>query len=215
MKRYFLLVLFLSVLFLSSRQGFATSYDTLSFDYPLDGGGVVMLTKTWALKKYLHTGFFVGGGQINRDFELESSNGGAKFQAHTKTTLAPFFGPQVTLLFKFIGLSLGYGVYHAKSDFDVDVPSVGKLTGQRKGWGTAFYSPLLVLDFYDSKHNVIFGFGLGGFLDGSNKKLKASRNSTTLETDESPIDTLSFHFHLTWAGKPGKSEVKPKDDWDF
>lgn len=194
-------ILSFSFLFLvSAAPAFARVpvINSLAVEVPLDGGLMVMGSRTWQLNKYIGVGLVAGGGQINRDFDLETTSG-QKWNAETKAIIFPFVGPQVTLMFNWIGISVGYAAYYADTDLTVKSDTLGTLTGNTTGWGSGFYSPLLSLDFYDQKHDLVFGFGLGGFLGGTYPDLEAKSAAGKITTDESPIDTLTFHLKVAWA----------------
>ncbi|OVE77803.1 hypothetical protein BVX98_01905 [bacterium F11] len=185
-------------------------FNEIAVDYPLDGGGMVMASRLWSLNRFVRVGFVVGGGVIKRDFDFTASNG-EKLEAETSSIVLPFIGPRVSFFYKFFGLSLAFGGFHAKTDFDLKGPSLGSASGEKTGWGTGLYSPLLVLDFYDKKHNILFGLGLGGFLGNSYPDLEASNATTRVITDESPLDTITVHFRMAWSAKRGKE--KSYDDY--
>lgn len=182
-----------------------------SVDFPFQGGVMVTGSRLWRINKFMEAGFFVSGGSIEREFDL-SVPGAPDAEAKTESLVLPFFGPRISFNFQFVGLSLAYGMYYAKTDMDVTNISGGPLTGETKGWGSGFYSPLLVLDFYDKRRNVAIGLGLGGFLGTSGPDLKASSASRSIKTDASPIDTLTLHVRFLWAANR-RSAVKPDDDF--
>lgn len=174
-----------------------------------------MGSRMWRVNRVIDIGMVGGGGQINRNFDLKTA-AGTTLSAETKALVFPFFGPQVSFNFNWIGLSLGYAAFWAQTDLTVQGGSLGTLTGTTKGWGSGFYSPLLVLDFYDTKHDLVFGFGLGGFLGTSYANLEAQSSTTRLTTDESPIDTLTFHLRLLWAdGRAQRLKEKIEKEEDF
>ena len=191
------------------------SYNTLALDFPTDGGVMLMGSHMWRVARHLDAGLVFGGGQINHDFDLKSPTG-ATFNAESKSIVFPFVGPQLSLNFGWIGLSVGYAGFYSKTDLTVKTDAFGTLTGTTKAWGSGVYSPLLVLDFYDSKHDLVFGFGLGGFFGTSFPNLEAQNSQAKISTDESPIDTLTFHVRLLWASDRAKRlEEKRKKEEDF
>jgi len=197
-----------------SHQRFR-SYNNVAVDFPLDGGGMLMASKIWSLNKHIRGGFVVGGGVIQRDFEI-TVVGAPNFQAETKAMVLPYFGPQITFFYNVVGLSLSYGAFYAKTDFEVSGDTIGSLSGEKSGWGTGFYSPLLVLDFYSEKHNLIFGFGLGAFFGTSYPKLVAESATARVESDRNPLDTITFHVRTAWSGSLfNRSNPMEEDDEDF
>ena len=205
----------LSSMVLAGRQGRPLVINDIAVDIPTDGGLLLMGSRMWRMNRVVDIGFLGGGGQINRNFDLKTTAGDT-LNADTKAIVFPFLGPQVSFNFNWIGLSLGYAAFWAKTDLTVQGGSLGTLTGTTKGWGSGFYSPLLVLDFYDTKHDLIFGFGLGGFLGTSYPKLAAHSTTTSLTTDESPIDTLTFHLRLSWTdGRAKRLKDKRDKEEDF
>jgi hypothetical protein len=174
------------------------AWNSVSVDVPLDGGAMVSYNRTWDVTKFMDVGFVVSGGQIRRTFDLDGP-AGQTYHATTDALVLPLAGPFVTLHASWIGISVGYGAFWAKTDLSVrDVPG-GTAMGKTNGWGTGIYSPLLVLDFYDQKRDMIFGFGIGGYFGSSYKTLSASNPSGAITTNASPLDTLTFHLHCRWA----------------
>ena len=176
----------------------ARTYNEMAVDFPVDGGAMLMYSRLWYLSKYVHAGFVAGGGQIENDFKLSVPNTG-DLDASTSSTILPYIGPRIGFFFPYVGLSIGYGAFFAKSNLKVNWPDGSHLTGTKSGWGSGFYSPLLVLDFYDSRHNLIWGFGLGGFLGSSFPTMEASNGATRVTTNASPIDSLTFHLQISWT----------------
>ncbi len=204
--------LILSALHARNRRGV---YNDIAVDIPFDGGVMIMASRMWSLNNFLDVGLVGGGGQINRDFEIETTNG-TKLDAHSQATIFPFIGPQLSFNFGWIGLAVGYAAFFADTDLTVDGGSLGTLTGSKKAWGSGFYSPLLVLDFYDKKHDLVFGLGLGGFLGTSYPNIEAQSATAKITTDESPIDTLTFHVRMMWAdGRWQRMKEKRERETDF
>jgi hypothetical protein len=199
---------------LLTASGHSAALNELALEVPADGGGMLMYSRTWRVARYLHAGFVAGGGQINRDFDLESP-GQPNLQAETKTLVLPMIGPRITLVFPVIAISVGYAAFWGRTDLDVDVPGAGRLSGETSGWGTGFYSPLLSVDVYSEKRDMTFGIGLGGFFGTSFPDLTASGGGISLRTTENPIDTLSLHLKMGWAdGRQARRERKESLD-DF
>jgi hypothetical protein len=187
-------------------------FDSVAVELPFQGGGLVMARRTKVINRFLRIGGVIGGGAINRKFNITS--GSTEFDAETHATILPYIGPQVQLSAGYVGISLSYGVFWARTKFNADAPGVGRLSGRTSGWGTGFYAPLLILDFYDRDRNAVVGVGLGGFLGATYPDLKGTNGSTSLTTDESPIDTLSVHVSVTWplGSWPVRQSRRPKDD---
>ncbi len=199
----------LSAAFAGERQP-SLSTNEVAVDFPLDGGGMVMFSRMRSFSQVLQAGVVVGGGVIQRDFDL-SVAGFPELEARTEALILPFIGPRLSLNFNFIGVSLAYGVFWAKTDFEATGPGTETFRGEKSGWGTALYSPLLVIDFLNKKRNIIFGFGLGGFLGTSYPDLKvASPAGVRLTTDESPLDTLTLHLRVLWP--EGRRPAPPDND---
>jgi hypothetical protein len=170
----------------------------VSLDIPLDGGAMVSYQRTWLLTKYIDAGLVVSGGQIRRRFDLDSDTG-RSYNAETTALVLPLAGPFVTLHWSWFGISLGYAGFWAKTDLTVKDTPGGTLNGTTKAWGSGFYAPLLVFDFFDEKHDLMYGFGLGGYFGSHYKDMTASSSTYALTTDASPIDTLTFHVRCLWA----------------
>lgn len=186
-------------------------YHELAFDYPIDSGGMVMYSHRWILKPTLDLGFVTGGGVINRDFDIKQANGLPELKAHTEATVLPYFGPTISLHGTYFGVSLAYGFYYARSKFEVDGFSPG-LSSKKNAWGHGFYSPLLTLDFYSSKYDMIFGFGLGGFFGSGYPTMVADNGAVRVESKGDPIDTLTIHVRTRWFTSKSKREQKEKDE---
>ncbi len=159
---------------------------------------MVSYQHTWLLTRHFDAGFVVSGGEIQRDFDLDAP-AGQTYNAHTKALVLPLAGPFITLHGSWIGISFGFAGFWARTDLTVNNTPGGTLTGTTKAWGSGFYSPLLVLNFYDQKRDLIYGFGLGGYFGSSYKHMNASSPTYAITTDASPIDTLTFHVSCTWA----------------
>lgn len=198
--RRFFLFSFIALCCATARADNQRAWATngISVDIPVDGGAMLSYQRTWLLMRHLDAGFVISGGQILRKFDLDASNG-QKYHAKTDALVLPLVGPFVTLHWSWIGLSLGYAAFYAKTDLTVNDTPGGTLRGTTKGWGSGFYSPLLVLDFYDEKHDLIYGFGLGGYFGSNYKDLQASSPTYAVTTNASPIDTLTFHVRCLWA----------------
>ena len=78
------------------------------------------------------------------------------------------------------------------------------------GWGTGFHAPFLELEFADSKRDLVFGFGLGGFFSTSYPKLRASGASGDITLNDSPINTLTARVKLVWGF--GRVRAQPEND---
>ena len=177
----------------------ATWYNTASVDVPVDGGVMLTYSRFYRVNRFLDIGGVVSGGQIRREFDLKASNG-LEYQVETEAMVLPLAGPVVSLHYEWIGISIGYAAFQADTDVTMKNGTVGTLRGTKKAWGTGVYSPILVLDFYNQNRNLIFGVGLGAFYATSFPNLEASNGSTVISTDESPIDTLTFHLRCLWGG---------------
>lgn len=186
------------------------SYHQTALDIPVDGGTFASYSRMWGFGDYLQAGWLIGGGVIQRKFDVASSAFPA-LKAKTEAVVFPFFGPRVSFIYKVVGISLSYGFYHAKTDLTVRGDGFPAATGETSAWGTGFYSPLLTVDFYNRKWNMLFGIGLGGFFGGSYPALEARNSNFLFRTNESPIDTLTFHVRTTWIS--GR-RTAPDSDWD-
>lgn len=164
-------------------------------DIPLDGGGFVSYTRSYVLSPYMDVGVTVGGGVIEREFDLTYAGLG-DVDYETEATVVPFIGPRIGLHYQFIGISFGYGVFYADTDITARDQSGTIYKGSEKGWGTGFYAPLLVIDFYNTSKDMYLGLGLGGFLGANYPDLVATNGNTRLVTDESPIDGLTVTFRM-------------------
>lgn len=173
------------------------AYNELGVDFPIDGGAMLTYARMWQVSRYLHLGAEIGGGQIQREFEVKS--GATEFDVETDTLVLPFIGPRVMLRFPVVALSLGFSFFRAEADIEAKASGFETMRGETKGWGTAFHSPFLVLDFYDKQRKMVFGFGLGGFFGTSFKDLEATSSTGRLVTDENPLDTLTIHFRTLWG----------------
>jgi hypothetical protein len=94
------------------------AYNDLGVDFPVDGGVMLMGSRSWRIARHLDAGFVLGGGEIDRDFDLKNA-AGQTFSSETKSFVFPFVGPQVTFNFNWIGLSVGYAAFYAKTDLTV------------------------------------------------------------------------------------------------
>lgn len=186
------------------------AYNQMALEVPTDGGGMLMYSRMWVLNKYLEGGFSVGGGVIDRDFDL-TAPGSPTLKGHTQTLVLPYIGPRITAIYHVIGISIGYGIFYADSDFKVEWLGEPRLTGRKSGWGSGFYSPLLVIQFLDPRYNVVYGFGLGGFFGTSFPKLKATSSTSVVTTTENPIDTLTLHLSYSWG--PNSGRKSNRDEW--
>lgn len=171
---------------------------------------MVSASRLWRMGRHVEAGLVMSGGRIDREFDLDIA-GNPNARAETQSLVLPFLGPRLALTYNFVGISLAYGVYYAKTAITVRNVTGGDLSGETKGWGTGFYSPLLTLDFYDKKRDLIFGFGLGGFFGASGPDLKASSASTRVSTNASPINTLTFHVRVLWAANRKLRLDEPED----
>lgn len=184
----------------------------LALEIPADGGGMLMYSRSWRVARYVYAGFVAGAGQIEREFDLEVP-GQPSFEARTKTLVLPMVGPRLTLVFPVIAVSVGYAAFWGRTDLDVKVPGGGSLTGETKGWGSGLYSPLLSIEFYSEKRDMVFGVGLGGFFGTSFPDLSASGGGSRITTDENPIDTLTFHLKMGW-GDGRRTRREKREDLD-
>lgn len=211
---FFLIGLFPSIL-IADNTSKRPAYNTFSVDVPVDGGVMLSVSRNWRLTRFLDAGWVLAGGQIQREFDVNTANA-MTFKAETEALVLPLTGPYVTLHYEWIGISLGYAAFLADTDITMKNDATGTLSGNKKGWGTGFYSPLLVLDFYDRKHDLVFGFGLGGYFGTSYPNLTASAPGISVTTDESPIDTLTFHLRLLWSdGRQQRVEKRQHNDDDL
>jgi hypothetical protein len=160
----------------------------------------------------LDVGLTAGGGVIEREFDLTYNTVG-NVNYETKALVLPFIGPRVSLHYEFIGLSLGYGAFYADTDIEAKDSAGTRYTGSEKGWGTGFYAPLLVLDFYNNNRDMYLGLGLGGFLGANYPNLEATNGTTKLVTDESPIDGLTVTFRMRFFDGHGGPSQKSRDDF--
>jgi len=214
LQRWTFLATLLALPFLPAAPAGAFGGDEFALEIPGDGGAMLMYSRSWRLNKYLYGGFVAGGGQINREFDL-TNPGQPDLEVQTKTLILPMVGPRLTVVFPVIAISVGYAAFWGRTDTDVDLPGVGRLSGTTSGVGTGFYSPIFSVDFYSDKRDMVFGIGLGGFLGTSFPDLEASGGGTTLRTDENPIDTLTLHLKVGWdAGRREKREKRENLD-DF
>jgi hypothetical protein len=210
-------ILFFSIAILlggfSAKVGAAPAINEFAVDFPFDGGGFVSYTRSWVLSPYMDVGVSAGGGVINREFDVTyPSVGDVSYE--TKALVLPFIGPRLGLHYEFIGLSVGYGAFYADTDIEARDKAGNTYAGSEKGWGTGFYAPLLVLDFYNNRRDMYFGVGLGGFLGANYPNLEAARGSTTLVTNESPVDSLTLTFRMRFFDGHGPSPVQENRD-DF
>lgn len=208
-----LLSFVLFILFLNSNSASAAkAINEVAFDFPADGGVMVMVSRFWTFNRYIQAGFTVGGGVIERDIDIDEIPI-AGVEAHAKSIVLPYLGPRVNFYFHVVGVSVGYGVFYAKTDLEATLPTSGHVSGETSGWGTAFYSPLLVLDFYHKKYDLVFGFGLGAFFGSSFPDLEASNDNVRLKTNASPIDNITVHVRTRWrAGR--WPWTQSKEDWE-
>jgi hypothetical protein len=182
------------------------AYNSVAVDVPFDGGAMLTYSRYWRLNHFIDAGWIISGGQIDRNFDLKDPSG-AVYKTKTKAWVAPMTGPVVTLHANWIGISIGYAAFYADTDITMKNDVVGTLTGNKKAWGSGIYSPLLVLDFYDQRHDLIFGFGLGGYFGTSYPALEASAPGIKIATNESPIDTLTVHARVLWGdGRSKRNE---------
>ncbi|MCB4756156.1 MAG: hypothetical protein LHV69_03835 [Elusimicrobia bacterium] len=188
------------------------SYHEVTFDIPFEGGGMMNYARMWAFSRYVHAGFYASGGVIERRIDV-SHPLYPDLTMRTKALVLPLFGPRVTLLYHFIGLSIGVGAFYAKTDLEVEGPGITTLKGDVRGWGTGIYAPFLIADFYNEKRDMFFGFGFGGYWGTSYPDLKASSDSLTVTTDESPLNTLTFQFRWRWI--EGRRERLKAHEEDF
>jgi hypothetical protein len=201
------------ILLLSALPSFAVPhYHELAADYPLDSGGMLMYSHRWMVSKYVDAGFVAGGGVINRDFKIKRS-GFSDLDAHTRATVFPFIGPTLSFHGTNVGVSLGYAFYYAKTKFEVEglTPT---LSGRKNAWGQGIYSPLLTLDFYSSKHEMIFGFGLGGFFGTNYPTLVATNGTDRIQSSGDPIDTITIHLRTRWYTAKSRKAEKERDEFE-
>ena len=184
----------------------------LAVDIPFEGGAMLMFARDYRVARYIRLGIIAGGGQINRR-PLVKLPDGQEADARIQTTVFPFIGPRITFATPVVGLSLGFAVFHARADTDFDWPGQGRYSGTTTGWGTGFHAPFLELEFADSKRDLVYGFGLGGFFSASYPDLKASGSGGAVSLNSSPIDTLTGRVKVVW----GFGRVRqPRDqDVDF
>ncbi len=195
---------------INAAQKSPRAYNQVALEIPFDGGGMLMFSRMWVLGKYFEAGFSAGGGLIEREFDM-TVNGDSNWEGETKSLVLPFVGPRVTAFYHFIGLSVGYGLFYSDTDIDVRSPAGEKFTGNKKGWGTGFYSPLLVLSYYNPDQSVVYGIGLGGFFGTSYPDLTAHHGGTRVVTNENPIDTFTLHMSLSFGPKSWKKDLS--EDW--
>jgi hypothetical protein len=129
--------------------------------------------------------------------------------------VAPLTGPVLSLHNNWIGISVGYAAFYANTDVTMHNDQLGTLKGKKRAWGTGLYSPLLVLDIYDKKHDLIYGVGLGGYFGTSYPNLEAGNQTVTVRTDESPIDTLTFHVRCLWGDHRSPEPAAASSKSDF
>jgi hypothetical protein len=185
----------------------SSSYSEVGFDYPADGGGLVSYSRMWRVLSYLDVGYMVGGGQVKNEFDVPGPTA-SKLHVQTTSLLLPYIGPRMTLVTPVVGLTLGYGAFYSLTDFTASNEAY-HFSGRAKGWGQGVYSPFLVLDFYDSKRDLIFGFGLGGLFATSYPEMTSTVNGTTLTINQSPFDTLTFHIDVRWPNGRSTSQRRP------
>ena len=184
----------------ASAAGSAASLNEVAVDVPVDGGVVASFSKQWRLFPHLDAGFMIGGGRVERDFDLDGPGG--TLEARTEALILPMAGPKATVRLSPLPLafSVAFLVYRAETDVEIDGPAgAGTFTGSRSFWGTALYSPLITLDFYDKARDLYFGFGLGGFLGLGNPDLTARRGGSSITTGASPLEGLTVHVRTRWA----------------
>lgn len=184
----------------------------VAVDFPFDGGAVLTYTRSWPVVKHLDLGFTIGGGVIEREFDVTDSVHG-KVDFETKAIVLPFIGPRASLHFEVIGISVGYGLFYADTDIEARDQAGVSYAGSEKGWGSGFYAPLLVLDFYDRKRDMFFGIGLGGFLGANYNDLEAASGANRVVTDESPIQGLTITLRTRWFGGSAARPTQPKDEF--
>ncbi len=186
----------------------APAINEFAVDIPLDGGGFVSYTRSYILSRYMDVGFTVGGGVIEREFDLTYAGLG-EVEYETEATVVPFIGPRIGLHYQFIGISLGYGAFYADTDIEARDQGGTVYKGSEKGWGTGFYAPLLVVDFYNTSKDMYLGLGLGGFLGANYPDLIATDGTTRLVTDESPIDGLTVTFRMKFFDARAANPTQP------
>ena len=81
------LVLFPVSLFAQSKP----FYNSIRVELPSDGGGMLMYSKMWHHGRHIQYGFDVGGGVIERDFDVTFPTG-IKKEAETKALVLPYIG---------------------------------------------------------------------------------------------------------------------------
>ena len=207
------LAAFTALTLLSALPAFAKlpASNEIAVDVPFDGGAMLMFARDYRIARYFRLGVIAGGGEIIRRPTVRMPDG-QDVEARIQSTVFPFIGPRITLATPVVGLSLGFAAFHAKAETDLDWPGQGKFSGSVSGWGTGFHAPFLELEFADSKRDLVFGFGLGGFFSTSFPRLRASGSSGDISLDESPINTLTGRVKLVWGF--GRVRAKSEDD-DF
>ncbi len=188
------------------------AYNEISVDFPIEGGGMLMVSRSWPLNRFFDVGIVGGSGVIERDFEVTDSQS-RTLDVHTKAAVFPFIGPRLSLNGRIIGLTLAYGAFYAKTDFKAMNGTWGDFSNDISGWGSGFYSPLLVLDFYVRRWDLLVGLGLGGFLGTSYPNLEASSSTGRVSTAASPISTLTIHLRTRWFD--GRKTIPGKSDDEF
>jgi len=198
--------------FISVPPAFARQASTeVAVEVPTDGGGMLMLSRSWRFARHFYAGIVGGGGRIDRDFTIGATPGHPELKASARTIVLPFIGPRITLAFPTVALSIGYAAFHARTDLDVHWPGAPTLTGRTSGWGTAIYSPLLELDFYSEKQDLVYGVGIGGFFGTTFADLKAASSVNEIQTNANPIDALTVHVKVLWGDDRSERMQRSED----
>lgn len=199
----------IAVLFSYPVLSYAIGYNDVAVDFPVDGGVMASYSRMYPLTRFLDAGFTVGGGLIQKEFD--ETVGSTDIDFKTDALVLPYIGPRATLHFGVIGFSIGYGMFYAKTDIDAEIAGEPKLTGDEKGWGSGFYTPLLIIDFYNQKSDIYWGLGIGGLLGTSYPDLEATNGSTRVITHESPISTVTLTVRARWVdGRRNRGEKTPR-----
>jgi hypothetical protein len=184
----------------------------LAVDIPLEGGAMLMYARDYRIARYVRLGLLLGGGQIDRRPTVRLPDG-QQTQARIQTAVFPFIGPRITFASQVVGISIGFAVFHAKADTELDWPGQGRYSGSTTAWGTGFHAPFLELEFADSKRDLVYGFGLGGFFSASFPDLTASGAPGSVSLNASPIDTLTGRIKVVWGF--GRVRQPRAEDDDF
>jgi len=198
MKRFALAVIAAMLAAASPASASFPASNELAVDFPLEGGAMLMFARDYRVARYIRLGVIVGGGQINRQPRLRLPDG-QESDLRIESFVFPFIGPRITFATPVVGLSLGFAAFHARSELEFDWPTQGRYTGSTSSWGTGVHAPFLELEFADSKRDLVYGFGLGGFFSTTFPDLAASGPGGPVEIDTSPIDTLTGRIKIVWG----------------